>query len=228
MEKEIMKPIAIFSSDSNPAYSEFAPLVHEMWNALGFEPVYIKIGEGDFPAIPGIETSLQAQIVRFYAPKLFPDRVVITTDIDMLPFDRNYYWSKLPTSENQISIYSADAWADSSRYPMCYLAAYGKTFEKIALDNPNETWEEFVRRLHSLGHGWNTDEIYITKQIKESSVEKIFYTRGWKSNGVAQNRLCRVDWRWDEAVKYYDAHCPRPYSAHKEEIDSLKYFLTTN
>jgi hypothetical protein len=159
------KPIALYSSDSNTSYSEFAPLVKQMWEMLEFEPVYIKIGEGDFPEIQGIPTSLQAQISRLYAPKLYPDRMVITTDIDMLPFNKRYFWSRLPTNNKQISIYSADAWADGSRYPMCYLAAHGKTFEQIALDNPNETWEEFVRRLHALGHGWNTDEIYMTETI---------------------------------------------------------------
>jgi len=222
------KPIALYSSDSNTSYSDFAPLVKQMWEMLEFEPVYIKIGEGDFPEIPGIPTSLQAQISRLYAPKLYPDRMVITTDIDMLPFNKRYFWSRLPTNNKQISIYSADAWADGSRYPMCYLAAHGKTFEQIALDNPNETWEEFVRRLHALGHGWNTDEIYMTERIKESSVEKILHKRGWKSNGVAENRLCRVEWVWDENIKYYDAHCPRPYSQHKEQIDSLEYFLDCN
>jgi len=69
----MQKPIAIFSSDSNPDYSEFSPLVSEMWETLGFEPFYAQIGTDQFPLIPGVESSLQSQIVRLYAAKLFPE-----------------------------------------------------------------------------------------------------------------------------------------------------------
>ncbi len=166
----MQKPIAIFSSDSNSDYSEFSPLVSEMWETLGFEPFYAQIGTDQFPLIPGVESSLQSQIVRLYAAKLFPDRVVLTTDIDMLPFDKNYFWSKLPKSDNQVVIYSSDA-HEGKRYPMCYLSAYGKVLSSIALENENETWEEFVLRLNSLGLGWNTDELYITERIDNCSFD---------------------------------------------------------
>lgn len=220
------KPIIIYSSDDNPNYIEFAHIVKEFWEILGFETHYAKIGSDQYPLISGISSSLQSQIVRLYAPKFFPDRVVLTTDIDMLPFSKKYFWERLAKTENEISIYGADSY-EGKRYPMCYLSAYGKTFEKIALDG-DETWEEFVKRLNSLDLGWNTDELYITKRINDSSFEKVKHARGWLPNGAAKNRLCRVHWAWDENVKYYDAHCPRPYSQHKEQIDSLRYFLDIN
>lgn len=219
------KPVVIFSSDSNPDYCEFEPLVSSMWETLGFEPFYAQIGSEQFPLIDEVESSLQSQIVRLYAPKLFPDRVVLTTDIDMLPFDQNYYISKLPTEYDQICIYSADAY-NGRRYPMCYLSAYGKTFSEIVLDDPNETWEEFVLRLNSLNFGWNTDELYVTKRIDQSQVSKIRYNREWVS-GVAKNRLDRVNWNIQD-FDYIDAHCPRPYSKYKSEIDQLKKLIKLN
>jgi hypothetical protein len=220
-----MKPIAIFSSDSNPDYSEFFPLVSEMWETLGFEPFYAQIGTEQFPLISGVESSLQSQIVRLYAAKLFPDRIVLTTDIDMLPFDQNYYWSKLPKSDDQIVIYSSDA-HEGKRYPMCYLSAYGKVLSSIVLENENETWEEFVLRLNSLGLGWNTDELYITERIDNCSFDKVKYNREWEY-GMAKNRLDRVYWKMRD-VSYIDAHCPRPYSKYKEEIDQLKSLIKLN
>jgi hypothetical protein len=213
------KPIAIFSSDDNPNYVEFEPVVSSMWETLGFEPFFAQIGSDQFPLIDDVESSLQSQIVRLYASKLFSDRVVLTTDIDMLPFDQNYYWSKLPSDYNQICIYSSDAHS-GKRYPMCYLSAYGKTFSNIVLDDPEETWEQFVLRLNSLGLGWNTDELYVTQRIDQSSFEKIKYDRGWE-NGMAKNRLDRVNWNLRD-ISYIDAHCPRPYSKHKKQIDKLK------
>lgn len=221
----MQKPVAIFSSDDNRKYSDFAPLVSQMWESLGFEPFYAKIGSDQFPFIEEVESSLQAQIVRLYATKLFSDRIVITTDIDMLPFDQNYFWSKLPKSQGQISIYSYDA-HNGTRYPMCYLSAYGKTFSSIVLDDENETWEEFVLRLNSLGLGWNTDELYVTKRINESSVEKIKYNREWEY-GIASQRLDRVNWNLQN-INYIDAHCPRPYSDYKFEIENLKSFIKLN
>lgn len=220
-----MKPVVIFSSDDNLDYSEFAPLVSEMWETLGFEPFYAKIGSEDFPLIEGVESSLQAQIVRLYAPKLFPDRVVLISDIDMLPFNQNYFWSKLPKKRDDIVIYSSDAY-DGKRYPMCYISAYGKTFSSISLDDENETWEEFVLRLNSLGLGWNTDELYITERIDNSNVNTVKYNRGWE-HGMAKNRLDRVYWQLRD-LSYIDAHCPRPYSKHKDEIDKLKSFVRIN
>jgi hypothetical protein len=221
----MQKPIAIFSSDSNLDYSEFSPLVSEMWKTLGFEPFYAQIGTEQFPLIPGVESSLQSQIVRFYVAKLFPDRIVLTTDIDMLPFDQNYFWSKLPKSDNQIVIYSSDA-HEGKRYPMCYLSAYGKVLSSIALENENETWEEFVLRLSSLGLGWNTDELYITEKIDNCSFDKVKYNREWEY-GMAKNRLDRVYWTMRD-ISYIDAHCPRPYSKYKEEIDQLKSLIKLN
>ncbi len=219
------KPIAIFSSDENTDYSEFYPLVSEMWETLGFEPFYAKIGSEQFPLIDDVESSLQSQVVRLYATKLFPDRIVLTTDIDMIPFDQNYYWSKLPKDYDEIVIYSADAHG-SKRYPMCYLSAYGNTFSSIVLDGENETWEEFVLRLNSLGLGWNTDELYVTERINNSSVNKIKHNREWEY-GMAKNRLDRVYWQIKD-ISYIDAHCPRPYSKHKEEIDQLKSLIKLN
>ncbi len=219
------KPVAIFSSDSNPDYCEFEPLVSSMWETLGFEPFYAQIGSDQFPLIDDVESSLQSQIVRLYASKLFSDRVVLTTDIDMLPFDQNYYMSKLPTKYDQICIYSADAYK-GKRYPMCYLSAYGKTFSEIVLDDPNETWEEFVLRLNSLNLGWNTDELYVTKRIDKSQTSKIKYNREWVG-GIAKNRLDRVNWNIQD-FDYIDAHCPRPYSEHKSEIDDLKKLIKLN
>ena len=185
-----MKPVVIFSSDDNKDYSEFSPLVTNMWETLGFETCYCKIGSEEYPLIEGVSSSLQSQIVRLYAAKNFPGRVVLTTDIDMIPLDQNYYWSKLPKSENQIIIYSSDAHG-GERYPMCYLSAYGETLSNIVLENDNETWEQFVRRLESLELGWNTDELYVTKRIDNSNYEKVKYERGW-TYGMANNRLDRA------------------------------------
>ena len=54
-----MKPLVIFSSDNNPDYYQFAPIVTEFWEACGFDTFYGLVGSEEFPEIPNIKSSLQ-------------------------------------------------------------------------------------------------------------------------------------------------------------------------
>ncbi len=233
-----MKPLVIFSSDNNPDYYQFAPIVTEFWQTCGFDTFYGLVGSEEFPEIPNVRSSLQSQILRMYVTKLFPDRVILITDIDILPLNKEYFLSNLAKNYDEISIYSSDAYINDkfpivgTRYPMCYFSSYGKTFSSIALDDENETWEEFVIRLNSLNFGWNTDELYISEKINLSNFKKIYHNRGFNTPpspgldkpGQTIGRLDRNYW-CVENVNYIDAHCPRPYSNYKESIDSLKSFI---
>lgn len=216
-----MKPIALITSDSNPNYTEFSTIVTEFWDKLGFEPVYLKIGE-DYPPIEGVSTALQAQILRLYAPTKYKDRIVLLSDIDMLPLNKNYFISNLPEEEDQFSIYSSDAYANG-RYPMCYIASKGDNYSIFKNDN-NESWDSFVLRLNSLGHGWDTDELYMSEVLNSKQVNLKKLNRGW-NNGIASRRFDRVYWN-PNLSEYIDAHCPRPYSKFKSVIDPLRDLLS--
>ena len=216
-----MKPIALVTSDSNPDYTQFEVIVKEFWTKLGFEPIYLKVGV-DYPEIKNVPTSLQAQILRLYAPSDYPDRMVLLSDMDMLPLCSKYFMSKLPQEEGQFSIYSSDAYT-TKRYPMCYIASYGQNYN-IFKSSDDETWEDFVLRLNNLNYGWDTDELYMSDVLSKSSFELLEHNRGWV-NGIASKRFDRV--HWDPNLdEYVDAHCPRPYSRYKSIIDSLKDFVS--
>jgi hypothetical protein len=214
-----MKKFALFSSDRNPNYHEFSSICKKFWRMTGYTPIHISIGSTDFPLIEGIPSSLLAQICRMYAAKHFPNAIVLTTDIDMLPLNKEYFNSKLPKNENEVVVYSSDMYP-YVRYPMCYISAFGKTLSSIVMDHENETWEEFATRLHSLNLGWSTDELYVAERINQSSVEVTKHIRGVLDNGMASNRLDRLDWAIQD-ITYIDAHCPRPYSKYSTEIDNL-------
>ena len=210
-----MKPLVIFSSDNNPDYYQFAPIVTEFWEACGFDTFYGLVGSEEFPEIPNIKSSLQSQILRMYATKLFPDRVILITDIDMLPLNKEYFLSNLAKDYDEI-----------------YFSSYGKTFSSVALNGEDETWENFVVRLNSLNLGWNTDELYISERINTSSFKKIHHIRGFHNPlipgfdkpGQRMGRLDRYHW-CVENIEYIDAHCPRPYLTYKQSIDALKSFI---
>ena len=217
-----MKPIVLVTSDDNPNYSEFYLIVKRFWESLDFEVKYIKLGDEGYEQVLNVPTSLQAQILRLFAPTKYSDRIVLLSDIDMLPLNKQYFMSKLPIKKGQFSIYSADAYK-TGRYPMCYIAAHGIDFE-IFKTFKNESWESFVLRLYSLNYGWDTDELYMSQILNSSGLDLIKHNRGWV-NGIAVNRFDRV--RWDYSFsQYIDAHCPRPYSKHKQIIDALEFYLT--
>jgi len=212
-----MNPIALVTCDDNPNYTEFEPIVKDFWSRLGFEPVCLKVGV-DYPIVSGVATSLQAQILRLYAPTTFQDRIVILSDMDMLPLNRDYFVSKLPSNNDEFSIYSSDAYSNG-RYPMCYIASRGQNYSIFKSDE-SESWESYVLRLSSLGYGWDTDELYMSNILNNSNKTLIKYERGWVK-GIASNRFDRVYWD-PNLEKSIDAHCPRPYSKYKSIIDTLK------
>lgn len=216
-----MKPIALITSDDNKNYTEFYPIVKKFWELLDFEVKYIKLGDEEYQQISGVPTSLQAQILRLFAPTKYTDRIVLLSDIDMLPLNKQYFMSKLPTKKGQFSIYSADAYK-TARYPICYIAAHGIDFEIFKISK-NESWESFVLRLHSLNYGWDTDELYMSQILDSSKLDLVKHNRGWL-NGIAINRFDRVNWDYSFS-QYIDAHCPRPYSKYKQIIDSLESYL---
>jgi hypothetical protein len=214
--KYSIRPIALVTCDDNPIYTEFIDIVIEAWELLGFECKCLKVGSKEYPQISGIPTSLQAQILRLYAPVQYADNIVIISDIDMVPLNANYFKSNLPTEPLDMVIYSSDAYP-FKRYPMCYIASRGINYSVFVKDN--ESWEEFVRRLYSLDLKWDTDELYMASILEDSPLNLIKLQRGWV-NGVASRRLDRVNWTIQD-VEYIDAHCPRPVDVHIKDLYSL-------
>jgi hypothetical protein len=171
--------------------------------------------------IPGIKSSLQAQIARLWAYKLL-DGNCIMSDIDMLPISGNYFHSIAENgNEDEILSYCADA-ADKfdGNHPMCYILANNAVMSSLI---KFDTWEDFCKTLAAAGgQGWSTDQWYLT-QILNDYHKTISLQRGWNSAGCAYNRLDRIGWNYDvsKAKNFYDAHLPRPYKGNEEIIKKL-------
>ena len=179
------------------------------------------VGE-EYPAVEGISTALQAQILRLYAPTRYENRIVLISDIDMLPLSKEYFISNLPKEEDEFVIYSSDVYANG-RYPMCYIASKGDNYN-IFKEDKNETWDSFVTRLNSLDYGWDTDELYMSEILNTNEVNLKKLNRGW-SRGTLSKRFDRSAWD-PNLSEYIDAHCPRPYSKFKNVIDPLRNLIS--
>jgi hypothetical protein len=143
----------------------------------------------------------------------------LISDIDMLPISKTYFQDcASPFTDSHILIYGADSLPKFGTYPMCYILGNNETVSNLI---PYETWEEFVRELAAAGgQGWSTDQWYMTKILTEYK-NTVKLNRGWNSAGVADKRIDRINWRYNDPNDYIDAHLLRPYLEHKNEIEKL-------
>jgi hypothetical protein len=227
----------IVSTDDNPQYSEFWPVVKNLWsNLVGIKPILVKISDTDeiiendeciihnLKKIDGVKTGLQSQIARMFVTKYYKDSVCLTSDIDMLPLSKKYFTSDIENlSNDSMVIFSSDAYKDVNRYPICYNAGKGSLFgEILKLD---VSFEEYCNRLLGFGWGWDTDELYFGKMVQlypyQNKIIKL--SRGWIDE-VAKQRLDRIKWDYNLINikdRFIDSHSLRPYSTHKKEIDKI-------
>lgn len=232
---------AIVATDNNPLYFDFWEVVKKVWiNKIKIKPLLIYITDVDevrdngdhiihkIKKVEGINTGFQSQISRLYISKFYPEQVCLTSDIDMIPLNYDFFNKRLEdVNEDSLVIMSPDAYNDDRRFPMCYNAAKGKLFNEIL--KLDETFEEFCTRLQEMGWGWDTDEYYLGSMIynynDKSKIVKIPRGDGGWTSGFASKRIDRGMWSYDiNLLKdnyYIDCHSLRPYSQYKKTIDEL-------
>lgn len=231
----------IVSSDNNKLYLDFWPIVRDMWyDLVKIKPILVLISDRDFitenekfiihelKSINDIDTGFQSQISRMYITKFYKNSICLTSDIDMIPLNRNYFInSVVDVDDNSIVILSSDAY-NSNRYPLCYNVASGNTFNEIL--DLECSFEDYCKRLLEYKQGWDTDELYFSKCVNEFSYKDriVFKKRGW-INGIAKSRIDRCNWRYDiNLLKnnyYIDSHSLRPYFTYKKQIDQLINYI---
>lgn len=261
----------IFAVDDNPLYQGFWEIQSKICvEILGITPVLFKVtdNESDFyndgyglvknidkETCPGIITSFLSQVIRMYGTKYFPDEVCITGDIDMIMFNKKYFIDNISEySDDDLVLFDAGAYdlereecRDESlfageRYPICYAAAKGSTFNKIL--NTDRPFPQYAHELGLMRLGWGTDEIYFGRQINKNenkvNIHKIYRPR--KQGWIVEDRIDRHNFpifftneneksynmkygNYDKNLLldgyYIDAHCPRPYIDCKTEINEL-------
>jgi hypothetical protein len=228
---------AILSTDDNPMYLGFWPLVARAWTRIvGIKPTLALVADDDvevdetlgdvirFKPIPGVSTSLQAQAIRLLLPTYYRDDVCLISDIDMLPLNREYYLDSIRhVASDNLVVYRDAAYGPTvKRYPMCYVAATGATFREV-FDSIDEIGiSEKLREWDQLHYGWYTDEYLLYR-----------YASAWESNTnrcvklghAVDRRIDRSQWYYDEKLVrdgyYIDAHMIRPYHRYKHELDAL-------
>lgn len=253
----------IFSSDDSE-YLDFWKLNSEItFKKLGITPVLFHITdeETDFyednfgiikkiRKLPNYPTGIQAQIVRMYGTKYFQEEVCLTNDIDMFLFNHSFLENNLKDiKDDEMAILNSDAYDPKrpectgifrgpDRYPICYIAAKGKTFNKL-LDT-DVSFSDYVDKVESVGIRGHNDEIFFGKAVNSNENIKIHkIERGYCTNFYAPGRIEKDSFNKDSKSEFFklnvngyinisnfiDCHCKGPYIENRESIDKIRELI---
>ena len=249
----------IFGCDDNLGYLNFWKDNSEICKKiLGVTPVLFHITDEDsdfyeddyglikkIKKIPNIETSFQAQNIRFYGTKFFENEICVIGDIDMFILNKNYFDKINHIPDDDFVIMESDAyhpdrpetlvWRGNGRYYAPYTTGKGKVFNEI-LDLP-DTFENYLEHLRLFNWGFATDEFYLANKVdNQDKIKTHFLTRGWMSNFYCPKRIEKVNFINPEGTKleindslildfFIDCHCPTPYSLYSENIKKIKNLI---
>ena len=234
----------IVSSDANPFFLDFWPIVAKAWNKMGIKPTLALIATEDvqvdetigdvirFEPLAGVPRVCQAKYIRLLLPAYFEDEVCLISDIDMLPLNKDYFIENVKdVPDDCFAVYRDKAYGGRysvykrNRYPMCYTAAKGSVFKEIFQIRSTEDIPRIMRRWTKKWGRHKSDEYPLTILVM---TWKYFHTRCVRL-GLGVKRIDRSNWIYDvDKLKdgyYIDSHMLRPYSKYKKEIDELLFHL---
>lgn len=222
----------IISSDDNPMYKDFYPIVAKRWLELGYKTYYLNISDTDeiieneygvmhkIKALDFVSTGFQSQVVRLFSSKFIEGNIMMS-DIDMLPINGEYYSQYLnEITDDNVIIYSGQPYGNVPYYPMCYVVSHSSNFRKY-LEIENMNFSEYCKMLSdNYGQAWNTDENFMYDRFQN-----------YKDNLVIKNerdfsrRVDRGNWTYNidllKSGHYIDSHMLRPYVTYKDKINDL-------
>lgn len=231
--------LAVMSSDDNPFYLDFWPIVSKLWKVrFGIAPILLYFGEGNpdqtygmvikMKRIENMPLYLQCTCSRLWYPGTQPDKITILSDIDMLPLSRWYFLNQIAEVPDDKYIHLNPCIETYGRLAMCYNVARGDTYRDV-LRIPTD-WNEAAVYFKSVKPVklftkdrplWFVDETILTSKIlgygDKSRIALI--PRPGGQNGF---RIDRPDWVWDDNMlkkhMYFDCHSQRPFSQYKNDV----------
>ena len=229
---------AIVSTNDNPMYIDFWPVVAQAWKRIGIKPTLALIGDetvkvdeslGDvirIKPIEGVTTAVLAQTIRLLLPIYFEDEVSIISDIDMLPISKEYYVDSIKDyPDDAFIVYRPNPYKNQKLISMCYNVAKGSTFKEVFNVHSIEDIPKTIKKWATdLKNNHMTDEIIL--------YHKIHNWKDYKSRCVkledkidSNKRIDRSKWEYDTNLLkqnyYIDSHMLRPYNKYKAKIDEL-------
>ena len=119
---------ALMSCNANPRYTAYWPTTAAAWLKLGITPVCLFIPDDPsrklpaapensivhtIPPLSDVHIMPQAVMLRFWASCLYPDAVVIISDMDFVPLSRPFF-------HTQLAVYPEHAYLHLQPFPVPY------------------------------------------------------------------------------------------------------------
>jgi len=182
----------LVSSDANPLYIDFFPLVHDVWARLVGVRCILALVADEVPSalagmkedimrfapIDGVSDGLQSQCIRLLAPQLMGGSdAVLISDIDMLPMNRRYFVdSVVGVPDTSFVVYRSNALADHpDQVAMCYNAAAPVTWAKLVghrvgtIAEAQDVVKQWAAGVDYDGTserpGWATDQVLLRRFV---------------------------------------------------------------
>lgn len=240
----------IVSSNDNPDYIQFWPIVSEAWSLMGVEPFLIYTGEKKIKLkgnviyfnIKGADSAFVAQNIRILYPGLLKNKTLLVSDIDNLPLSKNYFVNSVKNfNENSFIIYRPDA-CPPNMISMMWNAAASETWNEIFDVDSEKKIERYLNKWYTnkysiQGKAWYTDQIKLRKHVNKFSKKNKCRIVKLNDEELGFNRFNRN--RLEEHfkimknnpnIRFTDFHMPRPYSKYEELINKVfdhhkKYIL---
>jgi hypothetical protein len=232
-----MKIKYVINASNDSDYLKLWPYTAKFIKRLEYTPVLIHITDNDkslhetqhgleikIKAIPGIATSLQAQAGRMWGASLFENDIVMTSDIDMLLLNKNYFDKSVENINDDCFVnLTSNAYDDyeDGNIPMCYNVAKGITY-KNAL-SIEDSFQQFITKIQNLYNGdWSSDETYLKRNAVKFE-KYIGLRREFNFRGHAVDRIDREYWIINPELKdtYIDCHFLRPITQYPHELHKL-------
>ena len=171
----------IVSSNENENYLPFWPYVKHNVEKLGMVPILIYTGKSKpkkklkgrvvyKPCPPGLSRNNYAQIIRLFAPSLFPDKYCVIADIDSIPLKREYFTDPLRSLPQKNGWVFWNDWSLSptcTNWPMCFNLAKGSVWAEVfpySWDNINRVVKTWLDKRKGRQRFF-TDQYYFGKHM---------------------------------------------------------------
>jgi len=182
----------IVSSNENEDYLSFWPFVKHNVEKLGMVPILVYTGK-DKPKKPlkgrvvykpcpsDIPSNNYAQIIRLFAPSLFPGKYCVIADIDSIPLRKKYFDDPTKSLRQKNGWVFWNDWSlgpSCSNWPMCFNLAKGSVWMEVfpyAWDSVDTVIQKWVntRKKISRRDQIFTDQYYFGKHLCQ-----------WKKNNL--------------------------------------------
>lgn len=234
----------ILSSNDNPNYIQFWPIVSEAWKLMGVNPILIYTGKQKLKFngnvinynIPNIDSSFVAQNIRILYPSLLKNKNCIVSDIDNLPLSKKYFLdSILNFNDNSFIIYRPKA-CPPNMISMMWNAANSGTWLEIFKTDSELKIEKILNKWYNKkysfqGKAWYTDQIKLRKYVQRfsrSNNSRIIELDDLELGFFRFNRN-KLDEHYkimleNAEVRFTDFHMPRPFNDYEEFIKKVFEF----